>query len=112
MKPYFRPRRLRENSTLRRMVRETRLGSDQLIYPLFVQEGRKIRDEIPSMPGQFRFSPDTLLKELETVVELSIPAVILFGIPKPDEKDAVGSAAHAADGIICRTLETAKKTFS
>ena len=111
MKPYFRPRRLRENSTLRRMVRETRLGSDQLIYPLFVQEGRKIRDEIPSMPGQFRFSPDTLLKELETVVELSIPAVILFGIPKPDEKDAVGSAAHAADGIICRTLETAKKHF-
>ncbi len=63
MKPYFRPRRLRENPILRRMVRETRLSVDQLIYPLFVREGKGIREEISSMPGQFRFSPDMLVEE-------------------------------------------------
>ena len=74
MKPYFRPRRLRENPILRRMVQETRLSVDQLIYPVFVREGKGIREEIPSMPGQYRFSPDTLVEELQSVTELSIPA--------------------------------------
>ena len=65
MKPYYRPRRLRENSTLRSMVRETSLSTQQLIYPLFVQEGTGVRREITSMPGQYRFSIDTLVEELK-----------------------------------------------
>lgn len=111
MKPYFRPRRLREHPVLRRMVRETRLSVDQLIYPVFVREGQRVREEIASMPGQFRYSVDMLIGELERVRECSIPAVILFGIPREEEKDASGTAAHARDGLICRALETAKKAL-
>ena len=73
----IRPRRLRENPVLRRMVQETRLSVDQLIYPLFVCEGEGVREEISSMPGQFRFSVDTLLEELLLVRKLSIPALML-----------------------------------
>ncbi len=109
MKPYFRPRRLRENPILRRMVRETRLSVDQLIYPLFVREGKGIREEISSMPGQFRFSPDMLVEELRSVQELSIPAVILFGIPAQEKKDPMGSAGYARDGVVCQALELAQK---
>ncbi len=108
----FRPRRLRENPVLRRMVQETRLSVDQLIYPLFVCEGEGVKEEISSMPGQFRFSVDTLLEELQLVRELSIPAVMLFGIPDDSRKDPAGSAAYAQDGVICRTLEMAKKNVS
>lgn len=93
------------------MVQETRLTADQLIYPVFVRDGRGIREEISSMPGQFRYSLDTLLDELQAVKESSIPAVLLFGIPPVEEKDAVGSAAHARDGIICRALEAAQKNI-
>ncbi|MCZ6484614.1 MAG: porphobilinogen synthase [Acidobacteria bacterium] len=109
MKPYFRPRRLRENPILRRMVRETRLSVDQLIYPIFVREGKGIREEISSMPGQFRFSPDMLMEELRSVQELSIPAVILFGIPAQEKKDPMGSAGYARDGVVCQALKLAKK---
>ena len=109
MKPYFRPRRLRENPILRKMVRETRLSIDQLIYPVFVREGKGIREGISSMPGQFRFSQDTLVEELQRVQELSIPAVILFGIPAEDEKDPKGRAAYARDGVVCQALERARK---
>ena len=109
MKPYVRPRRLRENPILRRMVRETRLSSDQLIYPLFVLEGQGIREEIFSMPGQFRFSVDTLLEELKSVRDCSIPAVMFFGVPARESKDAIGTAAYASEGIVCRALEAAKK---
>ncbi len=91
------------------MVQETRLSVDQLIYPVFVREGKGIREEIPSMPGQYRFSPDTLVEELQLVRELSIPAVILFGIPAQEKKDPVGSAGYARDGVVCQALETARK---
>ena len=94
------------------MVLETRLSVDQLIYPLFVCEGEGVKEEISSMPGQFRFSVDTLLEELQLVRELSIPAVMLFGIPDDSRKDPAGSAAYAQDGVICRTLEMAKKNVS
>ena len=94
------------------MVQETRLSVDQLIYPLFVCEGEGVKEEISSMPGQFRFSVDTLLEELQLVRELSIPAVMLFGIPDDSRKDPAGSAAYAQDGVICRTLEMAKKNVS
>ncbi|MFQ5737756.1 MAG: porphobilinogen synthase [Acidobacteriota bacterium] len=109
MKPYFRPRRLREEPVLRRMVRETRLSVEQLIYPVFVREGTGIREEIQSMPGQFRYSVDTLMEELEQVTALSIPAVMLFGIPGEERKDSVGSQAYAEDGIVCRALRAARR---
>ena len=105
----IRPRRLRENPILRRMVRETRLSADQLIYPVFVVEGEGIREEIASMPGQFRFSQDTLIEELGQVQELSVPAVILFGIPDEKKKDPKGSVGYARDGVICQALEKARK---
>ena len=107
MKPYFRPRRLRGHPALRRMVRETRLSVDQLIYPVFVKDGSGVREQISSMPGQFRFSPDTLAEELKQVAGLGIPAVMLFGIPADEEKDAVGSAGYAPNGIVARSLERA-----
>ncbi len=105
----IRPRRLRENPILRRMVRETRLSVDQLIYPVFVVEGEGIREEISSMPGQFRYSQDTLIEELGQVQELGVPAVMLFGIPEVDKKDARGTAGYARDGVICQALEKARK---
>jgi len=70
-----RPRRLRENPILREMVQETRLSLKNLIYPLFVRPGKGIKEEIPSMPGQFRYSVDMVVKEVEEVFKLGIPAV-------------------------------------
>jgi len=109
MKPYFRPRRLRGHPGLRRMVRETRLSVDQLIYPVFVREGQGIREEIPSMPGQYRFSPDTLVEEMKQVADLGIPAVMLFGIPDQAAKDSTGSAGYARDGVVARSLEKVRQ---
>ena len=91
------------------MVRETRLSVDQLIYPVFVVEGEGIREEISSMPGQFRYSQDTLIEELGQVQEIGVPAVILFGIPEADKKDARGTAGYTRDGVICQALEKASK---
>jgi porphobilinogen synthase len=109
MTPYFRPRRLRENATIRRMVRETRLAVDQLIYPVFVREGEGVREEISSMPGQYRFSVDRLTEELKAVRDAGIPAVIIFGIPDASAKDSLGSAGYDPDGIVCRALRAAHR---
>ena len=78
---YNRTRRLRKTEGIRRLVRETKLSVDDFIYPLFIEEGENIESDIPSMPGIKRFSLDTISKELDEVVELNIPAVLLFGIP-------------------------------
>ncbi len=109
IKPLIRPRRLRENPVLRRMVRETRISVDQLVYPMFLRDGEGVREEIGSMPGQFRVSVDRLAEELQQVHDLGIPAVILFGIPSEDLKDSVGTPAFAEEGIICRGLREAKQ---
>ncbi len=106
MFPHERPRRLRRTPVLRRMVRETRLTPEGLIQPLFVQEGEGVRREIPSMPGQFRFSVDTLVREAETLVDLGIAGVILFGIPA--QKDEVGSEAYAEGGVVQRAIRALK----
>jgi len=108
--PVFRARRLRETETFRRMVRETRLSVDQLIYPLFVTHGRELRREIPSMPGQFQLSVDELVREVKEVAALGVPAVMLFGLPAA--KDAYGSEAYAADGIIQRAVRAIKDAVS
>jgi porphobilinogen synthase len=91
------------------MVRETRLSVDRLIFPLFVQEGQGIHVEISSMPGQYRYSIDTLVEELLEVQDLGIPAVIFFGIPSTDDKDPEGNAAHDPNGIVCRALRLARE---
>jgi porphobilinogen synthase len=104
--PITRMRRLRGSERLRRMVRETRLSRDQLILPLFVVEGRGVREPVVSMPGVFRHSVDALVTEVKRVRDAGIHAVILFGIP--DTKDARGSGADAADGIVQRAVEAIK----
>jgi porphobilinogen synthase len=104
--PTTRLRRLRRSETLRRMVRETRLSRDDLVLPLFVVEGRGVREPVASMPGVHRFSVDRLVEEAKAVADLGIPAVLLFGVP--DEKDARGSGADAADGVVQRAVEAIK----
>jgi porphobilinogen synthase len=105
--PDVRMRRLRRTEALRRMCRETILRRDDLILPLFVVEGSGVREPVASMPGVHRHSVDTLVNELKEVHDLGIPGVILFGIPAA--KDARGSGADAADGIVQRAVETAKR---
>lgn len=104
-----RPRRLRGGETIRRMVRETRVDKVSLMYPVFVKEGSNIIEEIPSMPGQYRYSIDRLCRKLETLSDAGVSSVMLFGIP--DHKDEVGSGAYASDGIVQRALREAKKEF-
>lgn len=104
-----RPRRLRGNELLRRMVRETRMDKSSLMYPLFVREGEGIEEEIPSMEGQYRYSIDRLPYELERLTKAGVSSVMLFGIP--EKKDEVGSGAYDADGIVQRALRMAKKEF-
>ncbi|MCI9271338.1 MAG: porphobilinogen synthase [Dorea sp.] len=104
-----RPRRLRNGETLRRMVRETRMDSSSLIYPIFVKEGENILEEIPTMPGQYRYSVDTMGKKLEQLLNAGISSVMFFGIPA--YKDEAGSGAYAEDGIIQKALMQAKKDF-
>jgi porphobilinogen synthase len=96
--PEYRPRRLRRNENFRRLVRETTLSVDHLIYPLFAVPGKKVKKPILSMPGNFQMSVDHLVREAERVKALGIPAVLLFGIP--DKKDALASGAMAKDGIV------------
>src|ERR687885_893197 len=105
--PQARPRRLRRTETLRRMVRETRLSVDSLIYPLFVVPGADVREEIPSMPGVYHLSVDRAVEEARAVADLGIPAVLLFGLPRV--KDWQGSEAWAADGVVQQALRAMRR---
>lgn len=102
-----RPRRLRENAVIRKMVRETRLDKSSLVYPIFVMEGTGITEEIPSMPGQYRYSIDTFIEKLKELLHHGVSSVMIFGIP--DHKDEVGSGAYDSNGIVQRALRAAKK---
>jgi porphobilinogen synthase len=104
--PIQRLRRLRQHESLRRMVRETRVSAVDLIYPMFVMEGKDQRREIASMPGQFRLSIDLLVKEAGEVAGLGIPAIMLFGIP--DHKDERGTSGYDPNGIVQRAITTVK----
>ena len=106
MFPDYRPRRMRRTAALRSLIRETHLSPDQFIYPLFVMPGKKKREEIPSMPGVFRVSVDMLAQEAKECLSLGINSVILFGLP--EKKDAMGTGAHAKDGIIQRGIKELK----
>ena len=103
---FNRHRRLRGSANLRSMVRETSLHKEDFIYPIFVVEGENVKNEISSMPGVFQFSMDNLGVELDEVVDLGIPSVILFGVP--NEKDAVGSQAYHDHGITQEAIRFAK----
>ena len=105
----IRPRRLRGNDTLRRMVRETRMDKSSLIYPMFVKEGSGIIEEIPSMDGQYRYSVDCMGFELERLLNAGVKNVMFFGIP--DQKDEVGSGAYNENGIVQRALREAKEKY-
>jgi porphobilinogen synthase len=107
--PAHRPRRLRSNEKLRGMMRETELSPHHLIYPLFVKEMAEKRVAIPSMPDVYQFSIEGLTKEIEEVAGLSIPAVLLFGIP--EHKDEWGSEAYAENGIVQKATRVIKKLF-
>ena len=106
--PTHRPRRLRRTEAIRSLVRETRLSVESFIYPLFVCPGSKVKDEIPSMPGNYRWSVDRLADECLAARDLGIPAVILFGIPA--KKDPVGSDAYDPKGIVQRAVRAIKKS--
>ncbi len=105
----IRPRRLRKNETIRNMVAETVVNSDSLVYPMFVVEGEGIKEEIPSMPGQFRFSIDEILQELESCVIVGVKSILLFGIP--DSKDEMATSAYDDDGIVQRAVRSIKAKF-
>lgn len=105
--PEYRPRRLRQNENFRRMVRETRLGVDNLIMPLFVVPGTRVNKPVASMPGVAQLSVDRLVEECKEIRDLGIPAIILFGIP--ETKDSAGSGAYAENGIVQQALRTLKK---
>lgn len=104
---FQRHRRLRQSAGIRAMVKETYLHKEDFIYPIFVMEGENIKNEVSSMPGVFQFSLDRLAEEVDEVVNLGIPSVILFGLPA--EKDAVGSGAYHDHGIVQKAIRFIKE---
>jgi porphobilinogen synthase len=104
--PRYRPRRLRANERFRRLIRETILTIEDLIYPLFVRPGKGVKNPISSMPDCYQFSVDELIKEAKEIDQLGIPGVILFGIP--ERKDEVGSEAYNENGIVQTAVRALK----
>ena len=104
-----RPRRLRNSPTIRAMVRETRISADTLVYPMFVIEGENIKEEIPTMPGQYRYSIDRMGEVLEEMQDAGVRSVMFFGIPA--YKDECGSGAWDENGIVQKALRYAKKNY-
>ncbi len=105
----IRPRRLRSSDTLRRMVRETRVSPESLIYPLFIVEGENIVEPIPSLDGQWRYSPDRVCEAVEACRAVGVNKVLLFGIPA--HKDACGSEAWNPDGVVQQGIRAIKATY-
>jgi len=104
--PDYRPRRMRQSSAFRRLIRETRLSVDDLILPIFAIGGKNQKIPIPSMPGQFQLSIDNVVKLAKSVHELNIPGIILFGLP--DKKDPLGTGAYAKNGIVQQAVKAVK----
>ncbi|MDY6830534.1 MAG: porphobilinogen synthase [Thermodesulfobacteriota bacterium] len=104
--PDYRPRRMRQNENLRRMIRETRLSTDDLILPLFAVPGKGAREPIDAMPGQYRLSVDNLVSVAKEAAGLGIPAIMLFGVP--GKKDPLATGAYAKDGIVQQAVKAVK----
>lgn len=109
MEMRLRPRRLRTNDAIRGMVRETRVSADSLIYPIFVEEGKNIKEEISSMPGQYRYSVDRLAEALEEISEAGVSSIMLFGIP--EKKDELATSAYDENGIVQQAVRFIKKNY-
>ena len=109
MEMTIRPRRLRSCDNLRRMVRETRVSPESLIYPLFLIEGENIKEPIPSLEGQYRYSPDRVCEEIEECLKCGARRVLLFGIPA--HKDSVGSSAWDPEGVVQQGIRAIKATY-
>ncbi|MFZ5639194.1 MAG: porphobilinogen synthase [Bacillota bacterium] len=107
--PVVRARRLRKGETMRRLVRENRLSVDDLVYPLFVTNGEGVKNPVASMPGVYQMSVDNIIKECREVMDLGIPAVLLFGIPA--YKDETGSSAYDENEAVQRAIAAIKKEF-
>ncbi|MBN1975162.1 MAG: porphobilinogen synthase [Sedimentisphaerales bacterium] len=107
--PKNRMRRLRSSDAMRRLVRQTNININNLVYPLFAREGKKLKEPIKSLTGCFYFSPDAIAKEAREVFSLGIPAVLLFGLP--EKKDAAGSQAWAEDGVIQQAVKEIKSNI-
>ncbi|MFC1742873.1 porphobilinogen synthase [Candidatus Riflebacteria bacterium] len=107
--PFFRARRLREHPTTRSWCRETILSKEMFIYPVFVVPGKKIKEEIPSMPGIFHYSIDTLLPHLKGLIQSGLKSIIVFGVPQ--KKDSMGKEAYRANGIVQQAIKAVKKSF-
>ncbi|KEZ89326.1 porphobilinogen synthase [Lacrimispora celerecrescens] len=105
----YRPRRLRTSDTLRKMVRETRVSKESLIYPLFVVDGKEIVEEIPSMEGQYRYSVDRLPQIMDQLINAGVVKVLLFGIPA--HKDACGSQAYDEEGVVQRAIRFIREHY-
>lgn len=104
-----RPRRLRENETIRKMVRETRISKDAIVYPFFVQDGERIKSPIVSMEGQYRYSVDQVHYFIEDALKSGVNRFMIFGIP--EHKDEIGSRGYAEDGIVQRATREIKQRF-
>jgi porphobilinogen synthase len=104
--PDYRPRRMRQNSAFRRMVRETELSANNLILPLFSVGGKGVKNPIASMPGVYQMSSDNLVKEARQAKALGIPAIILFGLP--ESKDPLGTQAYAENGVVQQAVAEVK----
>ena len=107
----YRPRRLRRTANIRRMVSETTLAVSDLIYPMFVMEGSQSYEQVSSMPGCYRYSLDILLKEVQEVAELGIPAIALFPAIDPSKKDHAGTEAYNPNALVQQTVASIKKAF-
>ncbi len=109
--PINRHRRLRTSAALRSLVRETVIGADDLISPIFIARGEGVKQEISSMPGVYNWSLDTMDEELSQLVDLGIKAVLVFGVPDAEEKDAVGTCAYEQNGIVQEGIRRMKKNY-
>jgi len=107
--PEYRPRRIRQNENFRRMVRETSLSVNDLVYPIFAVTGKGIKRPVDSMPGVYNLSVDMLVREVEKAAGLCIPAVLLFGVP--DKKDSAGTGAYDENGIVQQAVRAIKAEF-
>lgn len=105
----YRPRRLRNNESLRRLVREHSVTAEDLIYPLFIRPGKGVKEEIKSMPGQFRWSPDRVGEELQEAQDAGLKAVLLFGLA--EEKNEQATEAYAEDGAVQQAIRMMKEDF-
>ncbi|MFW2332094.1 MAG: porphobilinogen synthase [Nitrospinota bacterium] len=106
--PSYRARRGRRSAGIRRLLCESRLSVDNLIYPLFISYGQGVKDEISSMPNNYRISVDQIKNEVKELKSLNIPAVILFGIPDPAKKDSSGKEAYNKDGVVQQAIREFK----